>query len=282
VFAGAVLLAVTFLVARRDPANEGAPSPPGTVVTSDPPQTSLPSADQFRSACSFASHRAGTLSFAVIETSGRLRCYRCNRSYFSASVVKAMLLVSYLEKIVARDLPLTRSHRASLEAMIRRSDNASADVIYDHVGDAALNRLATQADMTKFDVNGDWTSARITAADQVRFFARIPALTPARYRDYAEQLLASVVHSQTWGIPEIARPQWTTMFKGGWRHTFRGHLVHQVARLEKGDLSVAIAVLTDGNPSDAYGRATIRGIAARLLGTQGVHPFAIPSARDAG
>jgi hypothetical protein len=45
----------------------------------------------------------------------------------------------------------------------------------------------------------------------------------------------------------------------------RGQLVHQVARLERGKLSIAIAVLTDGNPSQAYGRETVRGIAARLV-----------------
>jgi hypothetical protein len=38
-----------------------------------------------------------------------------------------------------------------------------------------------------------------------------------------------------------------------------------VARLEKGELSLTIAILTDRNPSDAYGRATIAGVAARLL-----------------
>jgi hypothetical protein len=236
------------------------------MVTSDS-QTSVPSNPAFRRARRFASHRYGIVSFAVIDTSGRLRCYRCNKPYLSASVVKAMLLVGYLDEISERGLPLTASHGAFLEAMIRRSDNASADVIYDHVGDATLYRLAAEAEMTTFDVNGDWTSARTTATDQVRFFARITTLTPATYRDYAEQLLGSVVRSQAWGIPEIARPQWTTVFKGGWRHTSRGHLVHQVARLERRNLSIAIAVLTDGNPSDAYGRATIRGIAARLLGT---------------
>jgi beta-lactamase class A len=165
--AGAVLLAVTFLTARRGPADDGAPSAPRTVGTSDRSQTFLPSADQFRRARGFASQRAGTVSFAVIDTSGQLRCYRCNRSYLSASVVKSMLLVGYLEEIAARDRPLTPSHRAFLKAMVRRSDNASADVIYDHVGDAALYRLAAQAEMTKFDVKGDWTSARITAADRV-------------------------------------------------------------------------------------------------------------------
>ena len=187
--------------------------------------------------------------------------------YVSASVVKAMLLVAYVDQIAEEDLPLTSSHRALLDAMVRRSDNASADVIYGHVSDAALYRLAAEAEMTRFDVFGDWTSARITAADQVRFFAWIDELAPPYYRGYVRQLLASVVPSQTWGIPEISRPRWVTLFKGGWRHTSRGHLVHQVARLERRGLSVAIAILTDGNPSDAYGRATIRGIAARLLET---------------
>jgi hypothetical protein len=151
--------------------------------------------------------------------------------------------------------------------VIQRSDNASASVVYGNVGDAALYRLAAEAEMTRFDVSGKWTSARITAADQVRLFARIDTLTPAKYRGYARRLLASVVPSQAWGIPEISRPRWMTLSKGGWRHTSRGHLVHQVARLERRGLFVAIAVLTDGNPSDPYGRATIRGIAARLLGT---------------
>jgi len=45
----------------------------------------------------------------------------------------------------------------------------------------------------------------------------------------------------------------------------RGNLVHQVARLEQGERTVAIAILTDSDPSDGYGRETIRGIAARLL-----------------
>jgi hypothetical protein len=59
---------------------------------------------------------------------------------------------------------------------------------------------------------------------------------------------------------------WHTWFKGGWRESPGGQLVHQAALLRNGGQRVAIAVLTDAQPSQAYGVDTIRGIAARLLG----------------
>jgi hypothetical protein len=215
----------------------------------------------------FAGSRSGLVSFAVVDTSGRLLCYRCRAQYVSASVVKAMLLVAYLNRLAEDRRPLTPPHHALLDAMIRVSDNSSATAIYRHVGDVGLYRLATRANMRGFDVFGNWATAQITAADQARFFAQLEALTPARYREYARHLLSSVVPLQAWGIPKVSRPRWITFFKGGWRATSRGQLVHQVALLEGGRLSLAIAVLTDGNPSQAYGRATIRGIAIRLLGS---------------
>ncbi len=72
--------------------------------------------------------------------------------------------------------------------------------------------------------------------------------------------------TQSWGIPQVSQPDWQTFSKGGWLTTQGVSLVHQVARLESGASSLTIAILTDGNPSDAYGRETIHGIALRLLG----------------
>lgn len=229
------------------------------------PEPTLPTAAQVMNARAFAETRSGVVSFAVIDTSDNLHCYRCRARYASASVVKAMLLVAYLVRLAEENRSLTAAHHAQLEAMILVSDNRSATEIYSHVGDAGIRRLAKQAGMRDFSVSGGWATARITAADQARFFALIDKPLPAQDRDYASQLLSSVVASQAWGIPEVSRPEWNTLLKGGWRRTKRGQLVHQVARLERGDTVMAIAVLTDGNPRKAYGRATIRGIARRLL-----------------
>jgi hypothetical protein len=41
--------------------------------------------------------------------------------------------------------------------------------------------------------------------------------------------------------------------------------VHQVARLERGRREIALAVLTDGQPTMAYGIETVHEIAERLL-----------------
>jgi hypothetical protein len=248
------------------PHTEGADGP----ETQPPPAASrpvppLPSRAQLARARSFASARAGLVSFAVVGTDRRLHCHGCWRPYESASLLKAMLLVAYLDRL-AHERPITASDQALLGAMVRVSDNKAATAIYTRIGDAALYRLAQRAGMKSFAVHGYWGSAQITARDQARFFARLDRLTPPRYRRYARSLLSSIVSWQAWGLPEIARPAWRVFFKGGWRRGPHGHLVHQAALLERGRRAMAFAVLTDANPDHAYGRDTVRGIAARLLG----------------
>jgi hypothetical protein len=57
--------------------------------------------------------------------------------------------------------------------------------------------------------------------------------------------------------------------------------VHEAARFERGGQHFSLAVLTDGNPSHAYGTATLRGVAARLFGprrqTRAAHSHAVRS-----
>jgi Beta-lactamase enzyme family len=228
-------------------------------------QALVPTPAQVGSARIFAAERSGDVSFAVVDTSGTLACFRCRVRYHSASVVKAMLLVAYLNRLAEDNETLPADHEAYLNSMIRVSDNEAATAIYAHVGDKRLYELASQAQMSDFHVSGTWGSARITAADQAHFFADLDELTAPEYRAYARALLSSIVREQSWGIPEVSRPEWRTFFKGGWLMTRRGNLVHQVARLEKGTASLAIAILTDGSPADVYGRETIRGLAERLL-----------------
>jgi beta-lactamase class A len=215
------------------------------------------------SARQYAQARAGIVSFALIDSQGRLHGYQPNLRYRSASLVKAMILVAYLRRVSWGALPLDRNARAKLSPMITRSDNIAANWAYDRIGSGpTLDALAHRAGMTSFAAASYWAYSQTSARDQVAFFARLERLTPPAYRAYAIGLFRRIVPSQHWGIPRAARG-WRITFKGGWFES--RHLWHQVALLERGETRLVLAVLTDRNPTDAYGRATIEGVARRVL-----------------
>lgn len=230
----------------------------------------LPRPWRVRAARRWTSHRAGRVAWAAIDTRGRLIGRHRTWSFPSASVSKAMVLVAELRRIARAGGHLDPGTRALLAAMIRVSDNDAADAIFGRVGDRGLLAVARAARMRRFGPAGWWSEARLTPADQARLFLRIDKLVPRRWRSYARGLLGSVVPWQSWGIARALRPRgWKVLFKGGWRPSATGRMVHQVALVERGRRRLALAVLTDGNPSHAYGTETIHGIAARLLGATG-------------
>jgi hypothetical protein len=172
--------------------------------------TTLPTSPQLRRARRLARGRAGLVSFAVVDSAGRLRCEAVRRRCLTPGLVKAMLVVGRLDRVGPERRPLTAGERAPLETMIRAPANEAANSVY-----AGLS----------IEGRGDW------------------------------------------GIEEVARARgWRTFFDGGRRATAGGQRVHQIARLERRGAAITIAVLGDGSPSRAYGRETVRGIAARLLG----------------
>ena len=210
----------------------------------------------------FARRRQGQIAFAAIERGDRPRGLLRTTQFPSASISKAMLLVAYLRR--AGNGRLTDSERLLLQPMIVVSDNDAADAVFAQVGAAGLLGVARAAGMRKFIEVGHWSNEQITAADQARFFLRIDQLVPAVHRRYERKLLSSIVSEQRWGIPAAARRhRLKAFFKGGWR----AGIVHQAALLQqtRGGRRLALAVLTSGTPSTAYGEETIEGIADRLL-----------------
>lgn len=225
----------------------------------------LPWPERRASAVEFAESRAGVESFAVVDLGGKVRGYHRWRITPSASVLKPMLMVAYLNLSSVRDRELTDRDRSLLAPMIRWSDNTTAGIVLNTVGAAGLYRVARRAGMHHFRVHQPvWGLSEITAADQARFFYRIDSYVPARHRKYARYLLSHIVSSQRWGIPPVAPAGWKVFFKGGWG-SGTGRVTHQVALLEDRDQRFAIAVLTEFNPSHEYGVGTVRGIASRLL-----------------
>jgi len=225
----------------------------------------FPARDRIHAARRYLEARSGINSWALIDNWGRLRGFAPHRVYVSASLVKAMLLTAYLRGIGNR-MP-DAGERSVLGPMIQVSSNEAADTIYYRVGDAALHRVAELAGMTRFSIAGYWANASFSAEDQARLFNRIDSLIPRASRAYARGLLSSIASFQRWGFSRYSAARgFKTFFKGGWRGTGAGQLVHEAALFERGSLRISMAVLTDGNPSHEYGTETLRGVAQRVFG----------------
>jgi hypothetical protein len=221
-----------------------------------------------RSAVKYAHKRLGHVSFQVRTERARWG-FHSKSVVRSASVVKAMLLVAYLNQGSVRHRRLREEDRDLLDPMIERSDNGAASRVYTIVGPGRLLRVARRAHMRRFAVGpgGFWGGSQIDADDQARFFLHIDRLVVPKHRWAALHLLASVTPEQRWGIGRVRLPRgWKLYFKGGWG-SGTGAVDHQIALLVRGSRRVAVAVLTTGNPSHEYGKETLRGIFARLLHT---------------
>jgi hypothetical protein len=228
------------------------------------PLAAYPSPGAIAAATSFLDARAGRTSFAVLDSKGQLSGVRLHERFETASVVKVMMLVAYLQMLNARHRGLDGADASLLYPMIHISDNNAASAVLAIVGDAALVRVARESGMADYAPGvGWWAYTQTSAADQARFFFALERLVPPQFYGYARELLAGIEPSQSWGVPPVARPRWHVFFKTGALPS-QG-LFNEVARLERPGVTFTIAVFTDGDPSMSYGEQTIEGLAARLL-----------------
>lgn len=217
-----------------------------------------------RAAIAHSRARDGEVRLSV-RADGGVWGWRASQQVPSASVLKAMLLVAYLDDPSVRHRRLLPADRDLIGPMIRRSDNAAASRVLPLVGPEAVRSVARRAGMRRIVLDSVvWGLSRIAAADQTRFFRRIDAQVTPRHRATAMSLLGSIVPAQRWGIGRIHLRGWKLYFNGGWgRGT--GAVEHQVALLRRGDRRVAAAVLITGSPSHAYATRTLHGVFARSL-----------------
>jgi len=232
------------------------------------PLAPYPSAGAIAAAGRYLAGRAGRTSFAVVDSTGRLSGLNLREHFETASVVKVMMLVAFLQMRSAQDRGLDEADRALLYPMIHISDNEAASAVYGIVGEGAVARVARESGMSDYAPGiGWWAYTQTSAADQARFLFALPRLIPAQFYAYARGLLAGIEPSQSWGVPPVARPRWQVFFKTG--ALPEEGLFNEVARLERPGVTFTLAVFTDGDPSMSYGEQTIEGVAATLLAHSG-------------
>jgi len=220
--------------------------------------------------------RRDRVSFVAVEVDdpgAGVVCRLDSRSHFdSASVVKVIILGALLRKVQAEHRPLTRSERALAWAMITRSDNGAASALWARTGRAWLQHFLNLAGMTDtvLGPGAAWGLTRITAADETRLLwllLEANRVLDTSSRDYALVLMADVIGSQCWGVPAGAprslvvhvKNGWLPLAPYGWRINSIGGFTGSSNKHSGSRYS--IVVLTQDNPSMAYGVRTVEAIA---------------------
>lgn len=228
-----------------------------------------------RAARAYAAQRPETVSFAV-RTARREWTWRGARSVRAASLMKPMLLAAYLRRPDVRGRPLRAGERALLGPMIRASSDRAAGRVLDGVGvggELEVARAARMRDFVPFTLGG---LSRTSARDQALFFRRLPRLLPVRHRAYALRLLARIVPRQRWGVAEVAPAGWRLHFKSGWGSVRGDRVGHQAALLVRGRRRIGLSITLTGVRSHGSAKATLRGIAQRLLRGLGGRQAGLP------
>lgn len=267
-FCAAIVAAGTAWAWRGDSTVSGPTNRPARAATSCPVPGTDSSIDQIyrpdmHAAIAYARTRVGDIAFAV-RTDRSFYGYRPDHVEWSASMVKSMMLVAYLDEPWVADRELNAADGALLWPMITQSDNEDADQVYEIIGPGALYALAARVGMQSFSTQSIWGETHVTARGLTKFFLHIDSYVVPRHRGYAMAALANIEPSERWGVGEVAPRGWKLYFKGGWGYG-TGLIDSQVALLRRGCARVSVAVLTMHDGSHAYGKATLRGLFARLL-----------------
>jgi hypothetical protein len=234
-------------------------APAGVPALAAPPSWKPP----LQAAINYASQRTGEVEFAV-RTEHHFWGYRATPTLPSASVIKAMCLVAYLDHPDVRDRALTSHDYDLLGPMIRRSSDHATDQVVAYIGRGRLRALARRVGMKHFATRPIWGRSRINASDQSLFFLHIDGYTAPRHRDEALNLLSSITPSQRWGMWKVVPKGWNIFSKAGWG-LGTGWVDHESALLKRGDQRVAVAILQHNTGTHAYGKETLRALGKILF-----------------
>jgi hypothetical protein len=210
------------------------------------------------------SGRSSSVALRVYDKSEDLNCWLNATTHFdSASVVKVTILGTLLREAETQHRQLTSSEVRLARLMITQSDNSAASALWAHVGRGRLRYFLSRAGMkqTQLGPGGYWGLTQITAHDELLLMNLLMypnTVLDAASRAFALNLMAQVIPSQRWGVPAGAPTDLTVHVKNGWlplaTHGWRIHSIGCFTGHQKG---YSIVVLTEDNPTMAYGITTI-------------------------
>jgi hypothetical protein len=215
--------------------------------------------------------RVSAVAVGVDDPGRRLQCWLNSSAHFdSASVVKVTILSALLRKAQEQHRYLTATEALLAHAMITESDNDAASALWDDVGRYDLQHFLNLARMTRtyLGPGGYWGLTLITAYDEVlllRLLVNQNRVLDTSSRHYVLGLMARVIPAQRWGVPAGAPTSLIVHVKNGWLPLLtHGWRIHSIGTFTGRGGGYSIVVLTEDNPTMAYGIDTIEAIARAI------------------
>jgi len=235
-------------------------------------------ADPLRPAAAFLTGRLGTVAVAVYDlTTGQSwTAGDIGQPQDEASVVKVGILEALLYQ---RPAGLTSAQVALAQQMIEDSDNDAATALWDAVGGTAgvrafgaLIGLTGTTPSACVQCPGfpwpGWGLTTTTPLDQLRLLRQLVSpgsVLSAAEREFALRLMEDVTPDQRWGVSGGVPSQVRVALKNGWLPLDAADTdwqINSVGRVDGLGRDYLIAVLSTGNPTEAYGIDTINEVSA--------------------
>jgi hypothetical protein len=249
---------------REQPAAGARPQAGSIAVTCASPARPALAARLSRDIRSALRGRLSLVGLRVDDQGQHLSCWlNARRPFDSASVIKATILGALLREAMEQHRHLTQREVNLAAEMITESDNDAASALWAQIGHRWLTRFLSLAKMTETrpGPGGYWGLTQITAHDEwllLRLLMNANSVLNSPSRNFALSLMAHVTHAQEWGVPAGAPTSMTVHVKNGWLPLAPGGWrIHSIGCFTGHHRSYSIVMLTQDNPSMAYGITTI-------------------------
>ncbi len=191
----------------------------------------------------------------------------------TASVFKAMVMAGTLYEAQSDGRGVSSWERSQLVPMITESANNPVRALWNHFGGSPwFSRQAKLFGLTQTSTVGDsetgWGRTSTSAKDQGDLIRQVLlgdwGPIDQTYRDYAWDLMTSVVPSQTWGVTEGVPSGWVVAQKNG----FAGGVANSVGFVRHPDSveGYVVVVLTNGWSAWERGVPTVNEISGWVSG----------------
>jgi len=260
-----------------DPSTTPAAASAPPVTSESPPPRPAVSPLATRRLRRYLAGRSGDVTAALYDArTKRTWLLHPQSLQYTASIVKVQIMGTALREAEAAGRSLPKAEAALMPSMIENSNNESATALLRDVGGpGAVARFDRSARLDQTTPSRlafipgtslpGWGLTTTTALDEVALvsqFAYPSAILSDASRHYGLSLMEHVEADQSWGVSGGVPAGTTVALKNGWLPFGSSNWqVNSIGWVFGHGRDYVLAVLTAASPSEAYGIATIQGIA---------------------